>query len=247
MKRILVIDDEVNLVFLIKTVLTNAGYEVTTASNGVEALEKVNDLKPDLIVLDLNMPKLGGIEFYEKICHGQKSLYPVLISTARADTEKLFRELNVDGFISKPFNGEQILKAVEDILKKHQKMEKIEKVSAKTLIIESDDKVSSNIVMSLLKAGHTVDLASSSILAEERIKSNVPDVVFVRLGLPDTSGNVVISKLRKILPKSKFILYTHGEVQYSVVAENFGPKQGIDRFIDLMEPQALLSALEDLL
>jgi DNA-binding response OmpR family regulator len=247
MQKILLIDDETDLIFLMKAVLTKAGYEVTTSSNGVEALGKLYDLNPDLIVLDLNMPKLGGIEFYERICHGDKSLYPVLITTARADTEKLFRELNVDGFISKPFNGAQILNAVEVILKKHTKIKKKEKVIAKVLIIENDEKVSSNIAMALLKAGHTVDLASNGILAEERIKKSSPDVVFVQLGLPDTPGNIVISKLKKILPKSKHILYTHGKVEGFVIAEKFGQKQGIDSFVELMEPPALISALEDLL
>ena len=67
-KKILLIDDEIDLQQLIKTVLSSKGYNVTTADNGQDGLEKLEAADPDLIILDMNMPKMGGVEFYQRIC-----------------------------------------------------------------------------------------------------------------------------------------------------------------------------------
>ena len=103
-KTILVIDDEVDLTHMLKFWLEREGYNAVTAGNGLEGLEKLRNLKPDLIILDVNMPKMGGIEFYHQICNGGgKPPFPIFVLTARANREEVFRDLAVDGFMSKPF------------------------------------------------------------------------------------------------------------------------------------------------
>jgi len=65
------------------------------------------------------MPKLGGLGFYQKICYGQdQPKYPVLVLTARANMEKLFKELNVDGFMAKPFEIKELIGEVSCIVNK---------------------------------------------------------------------------------------------------------------------------------
>ena len=112
-KTILLIDDEVDLVDMVKFQLIAKGYNVVAAHDGLEGLEKLKNIKPDLIILDINMPKMGGLEFYGRIAteHG-RSKYPVLVLTARANLEKTFKDINVDGFMPKPFEIDQLIKEV---------------------------------------------------------------------------------------------------------------------------------------
>ena len=120
-KTILLIDDEVNLQQLIKITLNAKNYHVETAGNGLEGLAKLETMKPDLIILDMNMPKMGGLEFYQKICDGtDRPRHPVLVLTARANMEQLFKPLNIDGFMAKPFEINDLLHEVETIIQKNQ-------------------------------------------------------------------------------------------------------------------------------
>jgi len=121
-KTILLIDDEIDMQQLTKITLKARGYIVETANNGLEGLSKLETLKPDLIILDMNMPKLGGLGFYQKICNGQgHPLYPVLVLTARANLEQLLVQMNIDGFIAKPFEIDELLRKVDAIIEKKVK------------------------------------------------------------------------------------------------------------------------------
>ena len=87
-KKILIVDDEADLTQIIGFLFTSKGFEVQTAGDGVEALQKVFVFRPDLIILDMNMPRMGGIEFYNKICGSNgKPMFPVMVLTARANIQ----------------------------------------------------------------------------------------------------------------------------------------------------------------
>jgi DNA-binding response OmpR family regulator len=118
-KIVLLIDDEVNLRQLIKIALEAKNYQVETAGNGIEGLAKLETIKPDLIILDLNMPKMSGLEFYQIICYGGgKPKYPVLVLTARTHMEKLFTSVSIQGFMAKPFEISELLHTVDTIVQK---------------------------------------------------------------------------------------------------------------------------------
>ena len=120
-KIILLIDDEINLQQLIKIALKSRNYHVETANNGVEGLAKLETIEPDLIILDMNMPKMRGLEFYQRICDDTKCpRYPILMLTARANIEPIFKQLNIAGFIAKPFEIADLLHEVESIIQKNQ-------------------------------------------------------------------------------------------------------------------------------
>src|SRR5262249_39307831 len=116
-KTILIVEDEEDLVSMMKFQFEANGYAVVSASNGVEGLSKLSRIQPDLIILDLNMPKVGGIEFCHRIALPDGTLkYPVMVLTARAHTEEIMKEFKLAGFMTKPFKIEQLLKQVEDII-----------------------------------------------------------------------------------------------------------------------------------
>jgi len=116
-KRILVADDEGAVVKILKDRFTHWGYEVETASNGEEAIKKVESFEPHLILLDLKMPNITGLEILERT----KKKYPhigILILTA-SQSKGTFRtclEKGADGYMLKPFKPENIKEYVEKIL-----------------------------------------------------------------------------------------------------------------------------------
>ena len=117
-KRILIADDEVFVVKVLKDRFTHWGYSVETAFDGKETLEKVKHFNPHLIVLDLKMPKLDGMEVLEET----KNNYPhigILILTASQSeiTFKACLKKGVDGYILKPFKPETIKEQIERTLK----------------------------------------------------------------------------------------------------------------------------------
>jgi DNA-binding response OmpR family regulator len=121
-KIILLIDDEIDLQQLTKIALSSRGYTVETANNGLEGLKKLETMKPDLIILDMNMPKLGGLGFYQKICNGQdRPPYPVLVLTARLNLEQLLTQMNIDGFVGKPYEIDDLISQVYAIIEKRSK------------------------------------------------------------------------------------------------------------------------------
>jgi DNA-binding response OmpR family regulator len=111
------IDDTEELVNLIKFRLIEKGYEVCTAFDGEQGLKVLKRCTPDLIVLDVNMPKIGGLEFYKRISteYGRSKI-PVLFLTERSELENLVEDIEADGFLSKPFEIDTLTKEVDRIL-----------------------------------------------------------------------------------------------------------------------------------
>lgn len=115
-KNILLVDDDTDLQFLVKTTLSCSGFCVETANNGLEALTRLSSFQPDLIVLDLNMPQMGGLEFCRRILDETGRLrYQVLIFTARANVENISQTFPISGFMSKPFEIDDLLREVNRI------------------------------------------------------------------------------------------------------------------------------------
>jgi len=118
MQKILVVDDEKNIVDIIKFNLKREGYEVITAENGREAIEKNEAQKPDLIMLDIMMPEVDGYEACRKI--REKYNTPIIMLTARAEEldKVLGLELGADDYVTKPFGVRELMARVKANLRK---------------------------------------------------------------------------------------------------------------------------------
>ena len=116
--RILVADDEPNIVRLLRLYLGHEGYEVVSASDGREALDRFRQDRPDLVVLDLMMPGLGGFEVCTEI--RKQSSVPVLMLTARSDdVDKIVGlEVGADDYVTKPFNPREVVARVKAALRR---------------------------------------------------------------------------------------------------------------------------------
>lgn len=118
MTKILAVDDEPLYQHLLKVNLEKEGYEVITASNGEEALEMVSSRNPDLVIMDIMMPKLDGLTASERI--RQFSNVPIVILTARGEEQDRVRGLNIgaDDYVVKPFSATELVARVRAVLRR---------------------------------------------------------------------------------------------------------------------------------
>ena len=118
---ILVVDDERNIVQLARLYLRNEGFQVEAAANGVEALEKVRQTGPSLILLDLMMPEMDGWEVCKRL--RKTSDVPIIMLTARDDdVDKVVGlELGADDYVTKPFNPRELVARVKAVLRRTER------------------------------------------------------------------------------------------------------------------------------
>ena len=117
-RKILTCDDEKHIVRLIQVNLERQGYEVITAYNGLECLEKVKEDRPDLIVLDVMMPEMTGFEVLETLKKNPETeSIPVIMLTARAQDSDVLRgwQSGVECYLTKPFNPMELIAFVKRI------------------------------------------------------------------------------------------------------------------------------------
>ena len=116
--RILVVDDEVRILNFLKSKLKASGYEISTACNGREALEQVQTKEPDLIVLDVVMPTMGGFEMLKELRTFSK--VPVIILSAKgADIDKIKGlGLGADDYLPKPFNPDELVARIKAVMRR---------------------------------------------------------------------------------------------------------------------------------
>jgi len=117
-KTILVVDDERHIVRLVQVNLERAGYEVATAYDGVEAIEAVQSELPDMIIMDVMMPRMDGFEALKELrANEQTKDIPVIMLTAKAQDADIFKgwSSGVDSYLTKPFNPRELLAFVDRI------------------------------------------------------------------------------------------------------------------------------------
>lgn len=117
-QTILVVDDEPNLVDLIRMTLEREGYAVTEAENGYKALERLREEMPDLVLLDVMMPEMDGMETLKEI--RSASSVPVIMLTVRASEQDKVRglELGADDYIAKPFSHRELVQRIKAVLRR---------------------------------------------------------------------------------------------------------------------------------
>jgi DNA-binding NarL/FixJ family response regulator len=119
-KRLLLIDDDPNLILLVKDYLEFRGYEVITAENGREALELLDQEMPDMIICDVMMPEMDGYTFVKHVRENPKTNWiPVLFLSAKGQSQDRVKGLNTgaDVYMVKPFEPEELVAQVEASLK----------------------------------------------------------------------------------------------------------------------------------
>jgi CheY-like chemotaxis protein len=117
MKTILVVEDDKNQLLLYEQELLLEGYHIITAKDGLEAVKKVREQLPDLIVMDINMPKMDGIEAMGKILSEHKRI-PIIINTAYSSYKDDFMSWSADAYIIKSSDLKELKDKIKELLQK---------------------------------------------------------------------------------------------------------------------------------
>ena len=121
-KRIICVEDEPEMIDLIRLILNRHGFEVEGAEGGIKGIEMIRKSPPDLVLLDLMMPDMDGWEVYQQMKADEKTNnVPVIVVTAKAQNIDKVLGLHiakVDDYISKPFSPQALLDSVEKVLSK---------------------------------------------------------------------------------------------------------------------------------
>ncbi|MDO8578072.1 MAG: response regulator [Dehalococcoidales bacterium] len=113
-KRVLVVDDEAGVLRFVKTFLSLEGYDVITADNGEEGLQLVETDKPDIVLLDILMVPVSGLNVLRRL--REFSTVPVIVFSAKSDSVERAVKEGADSFIAKPFLPDHLLKKIEETL-----------------------------------------------------------------------------------------------------------------------------------
>ena len=245
-KRILFVDDDKLILRALSDFLNFKGFSVVVAESGELALEKIALSPPDIILLDISMPGMGGIGFLKRLMLSNNTLpYPVLVFTARTTTKDYFRGIPVDGFIAKPCDKNQLVDAIHEILEKHHG------AALETILVGEDDlTVADQLVRVLRSAGFAVDEAATGPEVLEKAAVCLPDAILVKHILTGMNGDSVASILQA-MPRTQSIpvvLYDSSMMPKNKEEEiRLGCAPGVKKYLVAEDPVILLNAVKGVL
>jgi DNA-binding response OmpR family regulator len=177
-KKLLVVDDKAEMRTLLKSYFTQEGFDVAVACDGREALFVARQEKPDLIILDLMMPEMGGYDFMR--LHSREADTPVIVLTAKLEENDkvLGLELGADDYVTKPFSPRELAARVRAVLRR------VEKQGSGSLLLRAGEICLDREAHATTLAGQLVDLTPSEFELLATMMS-APGRVFSRLELLD--------------------------------------------------------------
>lgn len=228
--RILVVDDDDTIRFLLMDTLSALGYKTFGAINGEEALTKIAQEEIDLVVTDIRMPRLNGVDLLKQIKEKHSDL-PVLIITAYNYTYTKDQALRsgADGFLAKPFRISKIEELIKSILK--NKTDKIPIVSEnpKRILVADDDEVLRNMLVETLETlGYQVTGVEDGEEALYQIQRQNFDLAITDIKMPKLDGLGFLKKAREFKPKLPVVLITGFGQTYTAQAAKY---EGADGYL----------------
>lgn len=245
---IMVIDDNRHLLVALEDYLAFQGYEVITAPTGEEALRKLERTKPDLIVLDIGMPGMGGMGFLKRISLGAGRLkYPVLVLTAKTAMESFFNDMEVEGFLPKPCPEAELARKIREVLSRRAAQARAAGRGGRKILVVEDDLPKLGDIESLMTgAGYEVATADNAHEVLEKATTVRPDAILMKEVLPKMSGTLIASLLGA-MPSTKsipLVIYDPGKSAASVSGKR---SNKVLKIVHTSEPAELLVAVEQLL
>lgn len=203
-KTILIVDDALDVRKILGFHLVNKGYAVLEASDGLQGLKMIEAAPPDLLILDINMPTMSGLEVYNNLLKNKKrALFPIIVLTTREELRALFKDLEVEGFINKPFEIFNVLVDIDIVMQKRYtpiegRDDKKIDGPIKALIVEDNKEIFEKLLLAFATAGFVVSYAKSGVEAIEKLMSYIPHIIMVNLGLSEISGDIFVIKLQNM-------------------------------------------------
>ena len=184
-QTILMVDDQMSVRTLVREYLTEEGYRVVVASNGQEALYAARHETPDLILLDIMMPEMGGYDFIR--AHRKEHNTPIIFLTAKLDeTDKVLGlELGADDYVTKPFGMRELVARIHAVLRRTGQQ------GAQADVLRVSDITLDRNAMAVTVAGAPVNLTPSEFKLLETLMAN-PGRAFSRLDLLETLQGIAL-------------------------------------------------------
>lgn len=206
--KILIIEDENALADVLEAKLKKEGYEVSVAYDGEDGYQRIKESSPDLILLDIVMPKMDGYEVMEKLNEDNIKIPIIIISNSGqpVEIEKTKKLGAIDHLIKTQFDPDEVVKKVnkhlgsgteteEDSVKPREE-EGVEKLGYKILLVEDDSFLRDICAKKLSKEGFTVFEAIDGEQALKDIEKIIPDIVLLDIILPAIDGFGVLEKIK---------------------------------------------------
>jgi two-component system, cell cycle response regulator len=250
--RILLVDDDVHFLLTVRDFLRFEGFDVTTAESGEAALAVLDSVRPDLIILDIAMPGMGGVGFLKRIMSDSTSVrYPVLVLTARTAMQDFFAAVEVNGFLPKPCRQDDLLRHSRRILADtmHRPGTPPRGAGEMVLIGESDRHQVAALSDALCGAGYTVETAETGPGVLEKAVALRPNAILLQHLLPHLTGVAVCGLLRAIPATARIpvILYRDRVPDTPDDATHCQVPETVERFVASQDVSHLLNAVHEVL
>ncbi len=249
-RQILLIDDDASLLKTLSDFLRFEGYDVIKADSGEKGLERLETSSPDLIILDMSMPGMGGIGFLKAILDDDcKPSHPVLVLTARSNMAEFFADVDVDGFIAKPCDPQDLLMEVGRIifLRSGDDLEESSSKKPRRKLILGEDDIANGKRLSewFGSRGFVVELVTMGPEVLERAIVSRPDAIVMNMIMEGMNGGAVADML-KVMPNTKgipVILFDDSGAKLPDTKSN-ASGGGVVAVVASSEPSVIQSAVE---
>jgi len=192
-KKILIVDDEKDIREIIKIALSDVGFEVIEAGDGKTAIEMAKTQNPDLITMDIIMPKMDGFEAAKIIKDDPQTKHiPVIILSVMAQDKDKYIQ-GIADYISKPFKTDELVIKIKQAIEKLGVATQLKNI----LIVDDDPDVIDIISLSLKDRDFIITGAANGVEALEKLKICIPNIIIADINMPKMNGFELIKNLKK--------------------------------------------------
>jgi len=205
--RVLIVDDEKNLRKTLTGILQDEGYRVTTAATGEEAVELCGKERYDVVLMDVRMPGIDGVEAFRRIRRHQEGVRVIMMSAYSMDELKhAALDEGAVAFLPKPLDVDKVTKLVAEVK------------DTAILVVEDDEQTAGLLKAGLKERGYWVTVTNSPHDALELVEQIRFDLVLIDAKLPSMNGLELYLAIKKITPTAVAIMITGMETEFEEIA-----------------------------
>ena len=207
-KRILVVDDETNMRSTLADILGDEGYQIDTAADGLSAVEMCAQKNYDVVLLDVRMPGIDGVEAFRRIRRQDESIRVVMMSAySMDDLKRAVLDEGAIAFLSKPLDIENVIGLIQDVRE------------TSVLVVESDVDIANQLQDSLKEKSYWVKATPSPHDALELAEQIHFDIVLIDAQLPTMNGLELYLAIKRLSPNSVAIMVSGMEEEFENIAK----------------------------
>jgi len=208
LEKVLIVDDEQNMRRTLADILIDEGYDVTTAATGEEAIELCSKNRFEIILMDVRMPGINGVEAFRRIRRHQEGVRVILMSAYSIDALK---ETALDegaiAFLSKPLDLEKVVDLIGEVK------------DTAILVVEDDPETANLLSENLKEQGYRVTITESPHDALELVEQIRFDLIFLGANLPSMNGLELYLAIKEITPSAVAIMISDMEEEFEEIAK----------------------------